>query len=49
MTSEAHAILQQQLLAALNNVPTETRRLLHGRLLEWPGMEQITVDWMQGL
>lgn len=49
MTPEALAILQQHLLAALNNVPTETRRLFHGRGRVWPGLEHITVDWMQGV
>ncbi|MFH7617650.1 class I SAM-dependent methyltransferase, partial [Pseudomonas syringae group genomosp. 7] len=48
MTSEGLAILLLQLLAALYNVPTETRRLFHGRGREWPGLEHITVDWMQG-
>ncbi|EGH25426.1 hypothetical protein PSYMO_30038, partial [Pseudomonas amygdali pv. mori str. 301020] len=38
MTPEALAILQQHLLAALNNVPTETRRLFHGRGRVWPGL-----------
>ncbi|WP_205965855.1 class I SAM-dependent methyltransferase, partial [Pseudomonas viridiflava] len=47
MTPEALAILQQHLLNALSDVPTETRRLFHGRGRVWPGLEHITVDWMQ--
>jgi 23S rRNA (cytosine1962-C5)-methyltransferase len=49
MTPAALATLQQHLLAALNTVPSETRRLLHGRGRCWPGLEQITVDWLQGV
>ncbi|KPZ10448.1 Methyltransferase, partial [Pseudomonas syringae pv. spinaceae] len=49
MTPEALAILQQHLLDALSEVPDETRRLFHGRGRVWPGLEHITVDWMQGV
>ncbi|WP_024695179.1 class I SAM-dependent methyltransferase [Pseudomonas syringae] len=49
MNAEALTTLQQHLLDALSNVPTETRRLFHGRGRVWPGLEQITVDWMQGV
>jgi len=49
MNSDAIAILQQQLLAALNPAPDEARRLFHGRGRCWPGLEQITVDWLQGV
>ncbi len=48
MTSVIHT-LEQQLLAALDPVPEETRRLFHGRGRCWPGLEQITVDWLQGV
>ncbi|MDD1974932.1 MULTISPECIES: class I SAM-dependent methyltransferase [Pseudomonas] len=41
--------LQQHLLKALSPAPTETRRLFHGRGRCWPGLEQITVDWLQGV
>lgn len=41
--------LQQHLLAALDPAPAETRRLFHGRGRCWPGLEQITVDWLQGV
>lgn len=43
------AALEQHLLAALNPAPEETRRLFHGRGRCWPGLEQITVDWLQGV
>lgn len=49
MTPEALAILHQQLLDALHNAPNETRRFFHGRGRVWPGLEQITADWMQGV
>ncbi|WP_300655125.1 class I SAM-dependent methyltransferase [Pseudomonas sp.] len=49
MNSDAIATLQQQLLAALSPAPAETRRLFHGRGRCWPGLEQVTVDWLQGV
>lgn len=49
MNTDAIATLQQHLLAALNAPPSETRRLLHGRGQRWPGLEQVTVDWLQGV
>jgi 23S rRNA (cytosine1962-C5)-methyltransferase len=49
MTPEALDILHQHLLTSLQNVPGETRRLFHGRGRMWPGLEQLTVDWMQGV
>lgn len=41
--------LEQHLLAALDPAPQETRRLFHGRGRCWPGLEQVTVDWLQGV
>ena len=41
--------LEHHLLAALDPAPDETRRLFHGRGRCWPGLEQITVDWLQGV
>ncbi|TDF77454.1 class I SAM-dependent methyltransferase [Pseudomonas sp. H9] len=41
--------LAQHLRASLDPAPTETRRLFHGRGRCWPGLEQITVDWLQGV
>ncbi|NNJ16589.1 methyltransferase [Pseudomonas putida CSV86] len=41
--------LHQHLRTALNPPPSETRRLFHGRGRCWPGLEQITVDWLQGV
>ena len=49
MTPDALATLHAHLLDALATVPDETRRLFHGRGRCWPGLEQLTVDWMQGV
>jgi 23S rRNA (cytosine1962-C5)-methyltransferase len=49
MNSAAIAILQHQLVAALSDVPEETRRLFHGRGQRWPGLEHLTADWLQGV
>lgn len=46
MNSDAIATLQQYLLAAFAQLPTEARRLFHGRGRLWPNLEQITVDWL---
>ncbi|WP_426205353.1 class I SAM-dependent methyltransferase [Pseudomonas sp. TWP3-1] len=49
MTPEALATLHAHLLTALTSPPAETRRLFHGRGRCWPGLEQLTVDWLQGV
>lgn len=49
MTPEALTTLHQHLLTALQTAPAETRRLFHGRGRCWPGLEQLTVDWLQGV
>lgn len=49
MTPDALATLHAHLLTALANPPSETRRLFHGRGRCWPGLEQLTVDWSQGV
>jgi 23S rRNA (cytosine1962-C5)-methyltransferase len=49
MNPEALALLQQHLRNALASAPVETRRLFHGRGRVWPGLEHVTVDWMQGV
>ena len=49
MNADAIATLQQQVIAALGAVPDETRRLFHGRGRRWPGLEHVTVDWLQGV
>lgn len=49
MNPDALATLHHHLLAALQDAPTETRRLFHGRGRCWPGLEQLTVDWLQGV
>jgi 23S rRNA (cytosine1962-C5)-methyltransferase len=49
MNAEALDLLDTILLNALAAPPAETRRLFHGRGRRWPGLEQLTVDWMQGV
>lgn len=49
MTPEALSTLNQHLSIALEAAPAETRRLFHGRGRCWPGLEQLTVDWLQGV
>lgn len=47
--SRSPRYLFQHLLAALSPAPAETRRLFHGRGRCWPGLEQLTADWLQGV
>lgn len=49
MHADALATLQKLLLDGLDPAPEETRRLFHGRGRCWPGLEHITVDWLQGM
>lgn len=49
MTPDALATLEQCLLDALAAPPAEARRLLHGRGRRWPGLEQLTADWLEGV
>ncbi|WP_248795750.1 class I SAM-dependent methyltransferase [Pseudomonas sp. MWU13-2105] len=49
MNPDALSLLHTHLLTALASAPTETRRLFHGRGRCWPGLEQLTVDWLQGV
>ena len=49
MNPDALATLHAHLLTALASPPAETRRLFHGRGRCWPGLEQLTVDWLQGV
>lgn len=49
MHPDALATLQQHLITALAQLPVETRRLFHGRGRCWPGLEHVTVDWLQGV
>lgn len=49
MDTTALAHLQQCLTQALAEPPLEARRLLHGRGRLWPGLEQLTLDWLEGL
>jgi len=49
MTPTALETLRQHLINALDAAPDEARRLFHGRGRCWPELEQITVDWLQGI
>ncbi|TLX60958.1 methyltransferase [Stutzerimonas nosocomialis] len=49
MTPTAIATLQPLLLDALDPAPAEARRLFHGRGRRWEGLEQLTVDWLEGV
>jgi 23S rRNA (cytosine1962-C5)-methyltransferase len=49
MNPDALSVLHDHLLTALAAAPAETRRLFHGRGRCWPGLEQLTVDWLQGV
>ncbi|MGA6099093.1 class I SAM-dependent methyltransferase [Stutzerimonas marianensis] len=49
MHPDTLATLHDHLTQALTRVPDEARRLFHGRGRCWPGLEQITVDWLQGV
>lgn len=49
MQPDALSTLQSHLTRGLANVPTEARRLFHGRGRCWAGLEQVTVDWLQGV
>lgn len=48
MEPSALVNLEQHLLAELATPPSEVRRLFHGRGRCWPGLEQLTVDWLSG-
>ena len=48
MEISALPTLEAHLLTALTTPPSEVRRLFHGRGRCWLGLEQITVDWLQG-
>lgn len=49
MTPANLTFLHQHLSQALNEAPTQTLRLFHGRGRCWEGLEHITVDWLQGI
>ncbi|MGF1679831.1 class I SAM-dependent methyltransferase [Photobacterium minamisatsumaniensis] len=48
METSALTTLEQHLLDELTSPPSEVRRLFHGRGRCWPGLEQLTVDWLTG-
>lgn len=49
MHTEALATLAAHLDSAFADLPDESRRLFHGRGRCWPDLEQVTVDWLQGV
>ncbi len=49
MTPDLLGPLRAHLLAALDPPPPEARRLFHGRGRRWPGLEHLTVDWLEGV
>lgn len=49
MTPAALLILLQHLQLALQPAPKEARRLFHGRGKCWAELEQISVDWLEGI
>lgn len=48
MQAEKLPVFFQHLINELVNAPDEVRRLFHGRGRQWPGLEQLTCDWLQG-
>ena len=48
MNSDALSLLHAHLLDALSSPPDEARRLFHGRGRRWQGLEQVTIDWLNG-
>lgn len=48
MDSSALPEFQAHLHTAVENLPAEVRRLFHGRGRCWPGLEQLTADWLDG-
>lgn len=48
MKTQALKTLLERIEHSLLNPPTELRRLFHGRGRTIEGLEQITVDWLQG-
>lgn len=49
MTPDSFDILRHRLVTDLAEPPAETRRLFHGRGRLWPGLEHVTVDWLEGV
>ncbi|MRI32485.1 methyltransferase [Endozoicomonas sp. OPT23] len=48
MDAIALPVLYRHLLDLISESPNEARRLFHGRGRCWPGLEQLTVDWLNG-
>ncbi|WMC09327.1 class I SAM-dependent methyltransferase [Oceanimonas pelagia] len=48
MNATALPTFRKHLETALEHLPAEARRLFHGRGRRWPGLEQLTADWLDG-
>lgn len=48
MQIEQLPVFFEHLNGQLTDAPNEVRRLFHGRGRHWPGLEQLTCDWLQG-
>lgn len=48
MQTAALPVFFDHLTEQLRQAPDEIRRLFHGRGQRWPGLEQLTCDWLQG-
>ncbi|WP_428773389.1 class I SAM-dependent methyltransferase [Vibrio sp.] len=48
MQSTQLPVFFQHIRQQLSEVPDEIRRIFHGRGQRWPGLEQLTCDWLQG-
>lgn len=48
MDSAALPLFFAHIATELERNPNEVRRLFHGRGQQWPGLEQLTCDWLQG-
>ncbi len=48
MAASALPLFFEHVEQALEHAPHEVRRLFHGRGQQWPGLEQLTCDWLQG-
>ncbi|WP_086970321.1 class I SAM-dependent methyltransferase [Vibrio coralliirubri] len=48
MEASALSLFFSHIEQQLNEVPNELRRIFHGRGKFWPGLEQLTCDWVDG-
>lgn len=48
MNHQQISTFYNHIIEQLEHTPNELRRLFHGRGQQWPGLEQLTCDWLQG-